>query len=386
MHVAVVTETFPPEVNGVALTLGRLVSGLRAKGHTVSVVHPRRPTFDRTASEAAGVTLVAGVPAPGYPGVWIGLPAGARLRARWREERPDVVYVATPGPLGWSAVGTARRLGVPVLSGFHTNFHRYARHYRARWLAPVVTRGLRRFHNTTRATLVPTADLQQELGAAGFQNLEVLGRGVDTAAFDPARRSAPLRAAWGAADDEIVAIHVGRVAAEKNLALAIAAYRAMQAAGTVHRLVVVGDGPLRDPLQRAHPDLVFTGMQSGAALGAHYASGDLFLFPSETETFGNVILEAMASGLAIVAYDYAAARVHLCHGASGMLVPLGDGPAFVAAAAGLAHAPRAVRAMGREARAAAAAADWTRVVHRFETLLALGAASPADADVVLAAS
>jgi glycosyltransferase involved in cell wall biosynthesis len=386
MHVAVVTETFPPEVNGVALTLGRLVSGLRARGHTVSVVHPRRPGLDRTASDAADTMLVTGVPAPGYPGVWIGLPAGARLRASWRGERPDVAYVATPGPLGWSAVATARRLGVPVVSGFHTNFHRYARHYRARWLAPVVTRGLRRFHNATRATLVPTADLQQDLGAAGFRNLEVLGRGVDTVAFDPARRSAALRAAWGAADDEIVAIHVGRVAAEKNLALAIAAYRAMQAAGTVHRLVVVGDGPLRDPLQRAHPDLVFTGMQSGAALGAHYASGDLFLFPSETETFGNVILEAMASGLAIVAYDYAAARVHLRHGASGVLIPLGDGPAFVAAAAGLARAPGAVRAMGREARAAAAAADWTRVVHRFETLLALGAASPADADVVLAAS
>jgi glycosyltransferase involved in cell wall biosynthesis len=370
MHVGLVTETYPPEVNGVALTLGRLVRGLRARDHVVSVVHPRRPVFDRLGDGRAGdTTLVAGVPAPGYPGVWIGLPAGARLRARWAAARPDVVYVATPGPLGWSAVSAARRLGVPVASGFHTNFHRYARHYHAGWLRRAVTRGLRRFHNATAATLVPTAALRDELGAAGFRNLHVLGRGVDTSLFDPDRRSPALRAAWGAGADDLVALYVGRVAAEKNIALAIAAFRVQREAGAVRRFVVVGDGPLRAALAQAHPDLVFTGVQTGTALGAHYASADLFLFPSETETFGNVILEAMASGLAVVAYDDAAARVHVTHRESGVLAPLGDARAFVAEATSLARSPGAVRALGRRARAVAAAESWPSVVQRFESLL-----------------
>ena len=386
-HIGVVTETYPPEVNGVALTLGRLVHGLRGRGHVVSVVRPQRPLVDEGASAAAGETaLVAGVPVPGYPGVRVGLPAGARLRARWTADRPDVVYVATPGPLGWSAVGAARRLGLPVLSGFHTNFHRYMRHYRAGWLRPAVVRGLRHFHNATTATLVPTDDLRAELARAGFRNLRVLGRGVDTRLLAPARRCAELRASWGAADHDLVVAYVGRVAAEKNIGLAIEAYRVMQRAGIARRCVVIGDGPLRPALQRAHPDLLFAGMRCGESLAAHYASADLFLFPSETETFGNVILEAMASGLAIVAYDYAAARAHLRHGESALLAPLGDARAFVERAAALARSPATVRTLRRQARTAAEAADWPSVVRRFETLLLERAEPLGTASLALAAT
>jgi glycosyltransferase involved in cell wall biosynthesis len=376
-HIGVVTETYPPEVNGVAHTLGHLVHGLRARAHRVSLVHPRRPRDeDGLGVEAIGTTLVAGVGLPGYPGVRVGFPAGALLRARWSHDRPDAVYVATPGPLGWSAVGAARDLGVPVVSGFHTNFHRYAGHYHAGWLRSVVAHGLRRFHNATGTTLVATEDLREELSAAGFRNVRVLGRGVDTRLFTPSRRCGALRASWGVGDDELVAVHVGRVAAEKNLTLAVEAYRALRHAGAVHRLVVVGDGPQRATLHRAHPDLVFTGMQSGEALAAHYASADLFLFPSETETFGNVVLEAMASGLAIVAYDYAAARVHITDGVTGALVSLGDAAAFVQRAMALARSA-ALPAIRRHARAAAVDVEWPRVVQRFETLL-LGGLETAD--------
>lgn len=379
-HVCVVTETYPPEVNGVALTIERLVHGLRARGHRVSLVRPRRPGDDAAAEDT---TLVAGLPVPGYPGVRVGWPAGASLRARWRADRPDAVYVATPGPLGWSAVRAARGLGLPALSGFHTNFHRYARHYHAGWLRPLVGHGLRRFHDATAATLVATDDLRAELRAAGFGRLHVLGRGVDAQLFSPARRSAALRAAWGAGDDDVVVAYVGRVAAEKNVELAIAAYRAMPRVGP---FVVVGDGPARPALARAHPDLVFAGMQRGERLATHYASADLFLFPSETETFGNVVLEAMASGLAIVAYDYAAARAHVHDGESGRLVPLGDARAFVAHAVALAGSPTMRARLGRGARAAAAAADWSAVVERFEALL-LGAARPGRAvDAALTAT
>jgi glycosyltransferase involved in cell wall biosynthesis len=368
-HFCVVTETYPPEVNGVAHTLGHLVHGLRERGHHVSLVHPRRPHVEgRSGVDVLGTTLVAGVAAPGYPGVRIGLPARGLVTARWSRHRPDAVYVATPGPLGWSAIGVARRLRIPVVSGFHTNFHRYAGHYHAGWLRALVTHGLRRFHNATTATLVATDDLREELAAGGFRNLHVLGRGVDTHLFAPGRRSTALRAVWGAGDDDRVAVHVGRIAAEKNLGLAVEAYRALRHVGAAHRLVIVGDGPQREALQRAHPDLVFTGMQSGEALAAHYASADLFLFPSETETFGNVVLEAMASGVALVAYDYAAARVHVTDGATGGLAPLGDPAAFVQRALALARSPE-LPALRRRARAAALDVAWPRVVHRFETLL-----------------
>jgi glycosyltransferase involved in cell wall biosynthesis len=368
-HIGIVTETYPPEVNGVALTLGRLVHGLRARGHQVSVVHPGHPVHDDSPGNDDDVTRVAGVPVPGYSGVRVGLSAGGVLRARWDAERPDAVYVATPGPLGWSALRAARRLELPVWSGFHTNFHRYARHYHAAWLHRLVHRGLRRFHNATDGTLVATAELRDELAATGFRRLHVLGRGVDAQRFAPARRDAALRARWGAGDDDLVVTYVGRVAAEKNVGLAIEAYRTMRRSGPVGPFVVVGDGPLRAPLQRAHPELVFAGMQHGESLAAHYASADVFLFPSDTETFGNVILEAMASGLAIVGYDYAAARAHLRDGDTALLAPLGDARALVDKAAMLARLPATARVLGRRARAAAVDAAWPRVVERFATLL-----------------
>src|SRR5689334_17026968 len=146
-HVCVVTDTWAPEVNGVALTLGRLVDGLRGRGHLVSVVCPsgrRRRALEE--AHVPALTLVPGLPVPGYRGLRFGLPAHARLRERWTRCAPDVVYVATEGPLGWSALRTARALGVPVLGGFHTNFHGYARHYRIGWLEHGIACYLRRFH------------------------------------------------------------------------------------------------------------------------------------------------------------------------------------------------------------------------------------------------
>ena len=368
----IVTETYPPEVNGAAMTLGRLAHGLRARGHAVSVVRPWRPELDgRQHVEGSPDMLVPGAPLPGYPGVRVGWPATRRLEARWRARRPDAVYVATPGPLGWAAVRAAHRLGAPVFSGFHTNFPGYARHYRAGWLTRSVASGLRAFHNRTRGTLVPSADLLARLREAGFENLALLGRGVDHDLFNPARRRMELRARWGVSAEGLVALYVGRIAAEKNVGLAIEASRAMQRTGRVERLVVVGDGPLRDGLERAHPGVLFCGTQTGAALAEHYASADLFLFPSETETFGNVVLEAMASGLVVVAYDYAAAHAHLRPSDAGIVVPCGEARAFVDAAVALASAaPSALERMRERARTHARWLDWGAVVDRFEAFLA----------------
>jgi len=368
-HVCVVTETFPPEVNGVAHTLGQLIAGLRRRGHFVSVVRPRQAGDPVGEMHDPTLALVPGVTLPGYAAVQAGLPAGPVLRARWRRRPPDVIYVATEGPLGWSALRAARRFGLPALTGLHTNFHHYARHYRLGWAAPLVAAYLRWFHNRSAGTLVATAALADQAHHQGFRNVSVLGRGVDARRFGPDHRSATLRGAWGVADGDPVAICVGRVAPEKNVQLAIDAYRAMREHAPATRLVVVGDGPLRAALERRHPDVVFTGMLTGEPLAAHFASADLFLFPSETETFGNVTLEALASGLAVVAYDYAAARAHVLPGRTGLVAQHGDAAAFTAAAVALARDPDLLARMRTGAAGSVAHLHWDRVVERFETLL-----------------
>ena len=369
-HICIVTETYPPEVNGVAMTLAHLVKGLHVQGHVVSVARPRQQPSDSPSDRGdPTVTVVRGLPLPGYKGVHVGWPACGLLQGCWTQHRPDVVYVATEGPLGWSAVHTAQRLRIPVLSGFHTNFHSYARHYRLGWLQPLIFHYLRRFHNRTRGTLVPSIDLRDHLQAAGVNNVNVLGRGVDSRLFTPERRCGALRQTWGASESDLAMLYVGRIAPEKNLGLAVAAYRAMQRCGASVKFIVVGDGPLRAPLQNAHPDLIFCGVQTGEQLARHYASADVFLFPSETETFGNVTLEAMASGLGVVAYNYAAAYMHMTHGETGVLVPYGEPQAFVDAAVQLARAPQLLDTIRQQARAYAASLDWQCVVEKFVTLL-----------------
>ena len=377
-HLCIVTETYPPEVNGVALTLARLVQGLLARGHAVSVVRPRtclwlsdNPQPKRDTPDGPAVTLVQGVPFPGYKGLRIGLPAGRQLQDSWTQDRPAAVYVATQGPLGWSAVRIARRLRIPVLSGFHTNFHTYSEHYRLGWFEPVILRYLRTFHNRTRGTLVPSDDLRDRLHTQGFHNVRVLSRGIDSQRFTPQRRSSALRSGWGLSTDDLAVLYVGRLAAEKNLDLAVQAYRAMQQSSTTPALkfILVGDGPLSTCLQKDHPDLVFCGVQTGERLAAHYASADIFLFPSQTETFGNVTLEAMASGLAVVAYDYAAAKMHITHTKTGLLVPYGNTLAFIDTAVKIAHAPQLLSQIRCQVRPYVDSLTWPRIVEQFEALL-----------------
>ncbi|MBV8358677.1 MAG: glycosyltransferase family 1 protein [Deltaproteobacteria bacterium] len=367
-HICFVTETYPPEINGVALTLARLVKGLAMRGHAVSMIRPYQRVLDSTASDLS-VTLVRGLPLPGYNGLQCGLPAGHLLKRVWTKQRPDIVYVATEGPLGWSAVCTARRLRIVTLSGFHTNYHSYSRHYRLGFLQPLVFRYLRCLHNRTCGTMVPSFDLRDGLHALGFKNLTYLGRGVDSSLFAPEHRCAELRQSWGLSDRGLAVLYVGRIAPEKNLRLAIEAYRAMCQVDDSIKFILVGDGPLRSILQIQYPNLIFCGTRTGEALARHYASGDIFLFPSETETFGNVTLEAMASGVAVVAYNYAAAKLHITHGETGLLAPCGDSKAFI----GL--ATRLVREMGwlyqlrTQAREYAAALSWSDVIEKFESWL-----------------
>lgn len=367
MHYAIVTETYPPEVNGVALTVHALAGGLQARGHVVSIVRPIQPDASDVRTDE---TLVPGFSLPGYAGLRAGFPCARKLVRMWRDRRPDAVYIATEGPLGWSALRAARRLGVPAATGFHTRFDEYMRDYGLPWLKPVAMHWMRRFHNGAQATLVPTRELGGFLSGNGFRQVRLLERGVDTALFDPSRRDPGLRASWHAGEHAPVVIHVGRIAAEKNLDLAILAFRELQRRCPGARYVWIGDGPLRESLQAANPDFLFMGVQRGEALATSFASADLFVFPSTTETFGNVTLESMASGVPTVAFDYAAAREHLRDGEHGAAITLGDDTRFIESVVRIGSNPATRNAMGREARKGVERLSPGRVAADFDALLA----------------
>jgi glycosyltransferase involved in cell wall biosynthesis len=348
-----------------------MVEGLRRRGHSIALARPRQSAADSAFIDGNLVEwLGRGMAVPRYPQLKFGLPAKGALAMEWTRWRPDVVHIATEGPMGWSALAAARQLGVPVATDFHTNFHTYSSHYGAAWLSRPVMAYLRHFHNKAGCTMVPTVELADELRERGFRGLRVVGRGVDPSVFSPARRSSALRARWGAGQDTPVALCVSRFAPEKNFPLVIQAFEAMRAVRPDARLVLVGDGPMAGELRRRNIGYVIAGRLVNGELSAHYASADIFLFPSLSETFGNVTLEAMASGLAIVAYRYAAAREHLRDGESALLAQPGDEPCFLAAAVRLAADLEQARALGRAARAAAETLTWKRIVHDFEEVLA----------------
>lgn len=372
MKLALVTETYPPEVNGVAMTLQRLVRGLATRGHQVTVVRPRlKGALPRDPADPAGVShvLVPSLPLPFYSELRIGLPLYLRVKKRWRRERPDVAHIATEGPLGWAALLAARKLGVPVSSSFHTNFQQYTQQYMFRAMHDIALGYLRAFHNRAACTLVPTDQARGELEALRFARVGVLSRGVDGWLFDPARRDEKLRRSWGVAPDEPVFLYVGRLAVEKNIDLAVTAFlRAQQVEPRAH-FVLVGDGPARGGLEKRYPQFHFAGMRRGEDLAGHYASGDAFIFPSTTETFGNVVTEALASGLATVCYDYAAGRQHIRSWENGVLAKFGDAEAFSAATAELMRRRAEWPALRAAARETAKAITWERIFASFENTL-----------------
>ncbi len=368
LRVAVVTETYPPEVNGVANTVARVVEGLRDRGHELQLVRPRQHKDDVALVEAGfAEMLMRGLPIPRYPELKMGLPAKRALLRRWSFERPDVVHLATEGPLGWSALQAARHLRLPVVSEFRTNFHAYSQHYGVGWLRHPIMAYLRKFHNQCHSTLVPSPDLQKTLAGLRFERLQVVARGVDTQLFKPERRSAELRAQWGASDDTLVLLAVGRLAPEKNLGTLLQAYEALRQQQPLAKLVFVGDGPQRGALQASCPDAVFAGLRRGDDLATHYASSDLFAFPSLTETFGNVVPEALASGIPVVAFDYAAASQLLRGQSAGALAPFGDNAAFVEAVRAMGSDLDALRARKAQALAIARQLGWDAIVSSMES-------------------
>ena len=356
------------------MTLGRLTDGLRKRGHRVHVIHTG-------ISAKAGETCVAAVPLPGYKEVRVGLPKPFELRARWLKRRPDAIYVATESPLGKSALKAANALGIPVASGFHTNFHQYMEQYGMGGFQPMAMAYLKNFHQRADCTLTPSRDMVDRLATEGFQNVYLLGRGVDTDLFAPEKRCESLRAQWGARTATPVAVMVGRVAPEKNFALAMKTFEQMRQTFPDVQCVVIGDGPLREKLALKFPWVHFAGVQSGEQLAKHYASADVLIFPSETETFGNVLLEAMASGLATVSFDYAASALHVRAGDNGLKTAKGDSAEFIRHALS-ALSLRTDDPLREAARETAESLGWDQVVEEFSRRLSEIAGSTEEMNII----
>lgn len=366
-RIAIVTETWYPDINGVSRSIGKLVESLLNHGFDIQLFHAH--------STISGTDLrieehaMRGFALPFYKEVKVGLPQTKRFIKLWQEQPPKCVQIVTEGPLGYSALRAAKKLGIPVISDYHTNFQQYAKSYKLGLLTQWVQRYLRHVHNKTELTLIPTEELKQTLNEQGFKNVGILARGIDTQHFNPRFRSQSLRQQWGLSNDELAVIYVGRIAAEKNIDLAVRTFKAIQKDQPSTRFILVGDGPIRSRLETQHPEFIFCGMQTGEALATHYASADLFLAPSITETFGNIILEAMASQLAVVTYDYAAGHEHIKSSQNGMSAPLHDEAAFIKAAQLLACDETLRLELAKRAYNTAQNLGWARICHEFESLL-----------------
>ncbi|MFN4899508.1 MAG: glycosyltransferase family 4 protein [Burkholderiales bacterium] len=369
LRIAVVTETWPPEVNGVAMTLAKLVQGLSHRNHDVQLIRPRQTKTDSPMSDSSlEEVLMRGMPIPRYPELKLGLPSKKTLVKTWTLRRPDVVHIATEGPLGWSALQAAKVLKLPVTSDFRTNFQSYSKHYGVGWLRKPIVAYLRKFHNATACTMVPTRELMRTLSQNGFANLKVVSRGVDTKLFNISKRDTSLRSSWGATDDTKVLISVGRMAPEKNLDQVLKAYEALQVTGQAFKLVMVGDGPLKEQFQKRYPEIIFPGMLSQSNLAAYYASSDLFIFPSQTETFGNVTLEALASGIPVLAFDCAAARDWVQTGVNGWLVAENNPEGFAAQAVAIFNSKDLLDQITQSTRQQVVHLDWDQIAEQVESV------------------
>lgn len=358
MRVAILTENFLPKLDGVTRTLATLLEHLDRRGHSAILFGPEGGP-QRYAN--AHVIGVKGPRLPFYPELRALVPL-PRFGQRLAQFEPDVVHVAEPMLLGAAGIRWARRMRVPVVASYHTNLSEYCAHFHLGALGEAVWKYRRFLHAQCAITLCPSLSTQRELERRDFPRVTLWSRGVDSTLFGPARRSAAWRRVTTGADDGAIVLYVGRLSLEKNLLSLVDAFKAIEDEQV--RLVLVGDGPARPELERvlAGHRATFTGYLRGEALAEAYASSDVFAFPSRTETYGQVVGEAMASGLPVVAFDADGVRDQVESGKTGLLAPAGDTQAFAQAVRSLVARPELRAALGIRARQVAAGRTWERVM------------------------
>lgn len=381
LRVLFCTDTYPPQVNGVSVVTALSVSGLRQRGWPCGVVAPRYPRahFDAFESLKLGggendrrVELPS-VPFPPYPDIRLAAPLYWRIRRAIARFEPDLVHCETEFMIGRLGQIAAARAGIPMVTSYHTDFGRYTDAYGMPWLHSSVTAYLARFHRRARRTYTPSAPARQDLLNMGVDDVEIWGRGVDIELFGPWKRSLPFRAALGL-ENKFVFVHVGRLAAEKNVHVVLDAFRharELLPPDSVH-LLVAGSGPVEDALRRRAPESVtFLGnLDRQHRLPDFYASADAFVFASVTETLGLVVLEAMASGLPVIAVAAGGVVDHLRDGRNGLAVSPGCLTGMIDSMAArmvrLARDPELARILAGEARRTAERRSWRVELDRLE--------------------
>lgn len=363
MRIALFTGAYNHIADGVSLTLNRLVAYLERTGAEVLVL---APTVAQPPVRHAGTLVpVPSIAAPGRPEYRVSLGLPASVRERLAAFDPTLFHIATPDVLGFKALRLAERWNVPVVASYHTHFSSYLKYYGFGAAEPLLWKYLRYFYGKCRHIYVPSPSMADVLRSNGIAHgLHLWQRGVETSRFNPGRRSLAWRRSLGLSDDEVVVSFIGRLVWEKGLHLFAEVVEGLEARGIPHRSLIVGDGPARAELQARLPRTIFTGYLGGDALATAYASSDVFLFPSDTETFGNVTLEAMASGLPAVCADATGSNALVEHGATGFLAPPGDGPAFLDYVARLVTDRPLRERMGRAALAHAQTFEWDAVLSR----------------------
>lgn len=370
LKIALITETWSPEINGVAHSLLQLSKGLQKLGHRILLIRPvQKDTC--SAFQPDQELLVKAQRIPKYQSLQFGWPQYLKVQQAILAFQPDVVHIVTEGPLGLVAQQVARAHRIPISSGFHSPFQDFSRFFDLAFLVKPIQRYLKWFHNQTDLTIVPSQDTAQALQDFGVHcPLSVVTRGVDTAQFSPSWRSNILRQSWGAVEQSRILLYVGRLSPEKQVDVVIQAYFELRKKSDDVRLVVVGDGPDRARLESLNQDgsVVFTGALRGQKLSEAYASSDVFCFASQVETFGNVVLEAMASGLPVIAYDYACAHLHVREQQTGWLAPLGNQSLLMKKVLNL-PSLSVLQQAGREAQKTAFNIGWQYPVQQFEQAL-----------------
>jgi glycosyltransferase involved in cell wall biosynthesis len=381
MRITIVTETYFPQVNGVSRTLGELVRFLTENGDHVQLIYP---DYGETVV-GEQIHTVRSIGVPFYKELHLPLPPFGSAHRAIDTFRPDIVHIATEATLGWSMLRFALRRRLAVVSSFHTNFDQYSGHYQVGWARGLIWRYLRWFHNQTRETYVPSATTIRALETLGFERTVLWKRGVDSALFRPDRAGRlDVRRALGWAPEDVVIAYVSRIAPEKNVEYLADALAIVAAKRPEVRILFVGDGPTRPILEkRLGPAARFAGYRKGEDLADHYAASDIFAFSSLSETFGNVVLEAMASGLPVVALRAGGVGDIVQSGTTGMLVEPSEPPAhFASALISLVEDPARRRRMGEAARSYALSQSWDTIMgslrHRYQAVVEEQAGRPSE--------
>lgn len=324
MRIALVTENFLPKLDGVTRTLALALEHFQLAGHTAVVFGPEGSPRHYAGARVFGAP---GAPIPFYPELRFLFPL-PRLEQHLARFRPDVVHVVDPSLLGAAGIAWGKRLGAPVVSSYHTNLAAYCGYYHLNALIEPLWAYRRYLHNQCVTTLCPSPSTADELRKRGFERVALWGRGVECELFSPTRYSQTWRRQMTGDARTPIALYVGRLSQEKNLGHLLAMIEDIERVDGW--LVVVGDGPIRPDLERALMGrrATFTGYLRDEALASAYASSDVFVFPSLTETYGQVVVEAMASGLPVVAYDAEGVRDTVTHERTGLLAPAGHLSAF----------------------------------------------------------